>query len=74
MNLGVVLTELMCIGANKGESLCEAAVYKDKVRKEEGNQSIYDLLKGNPRVFLLPYFKHNIFLLELLLGFFWGGR
>ena len=74
VNLGVVLTEPMCIGANKGESLCEAAVYKDKVQKEEGNQSIYDLFKGNPRVFLLHYFKHNIFLLELLLGFFWGGR
>lgn len=54
MNLGVLLTEPVRIGANKGVLLCEAAVYKDKVRKEGGNQSIYDLLKGNPRVFLLP--------------------
>ena len=54
MNLGVLLTEPVRVGANKGVSLCEAAVYKDKVRKEEGNQGIYDLLKGNPRVFLLP--------------------
>ena len=54
VNLGVLLTEPVRVGANKGVSLCEAAVYKDKVRKEEGNQGIYDLLKGNPRVFLLP--------------------